>query len=471
MRRLRFGIHKIPIQAGKASSPVAQSHLPGPRGSEIPKSFVQYGTGDAGRRKRMKVAGPDGGDRGVARVLEWVLIGALLLVYGASFGIGSPVNGLGEIHEVFDQDSRYIITSLAAGVPYEWNPQNHLLYHWLTERAFHLWQHGFGGGTASAYRFLKVFTAATGLWFLLTFRVFLRAIGLGVAQRMALLPLAGLSMAVWFHFSAFETSGLTAPFLLLFAIAFLRRVRNRQEASVANHALLVASLLLPLWIRSDQWRLPLVTGVTLLLPQTRGLRRGLMVDLAIFAVVLPVGFLLLASSTFHVSLAQAAHKLIERHDRADLAPLLMSRGNLSLRYFVRVARANALYSVLMPVAEHASPFTARLDGFLHSPLASVALIAVVSLLVTTWVRSFRRLASGDAFHAVLWLSWALGWLFYTWFNPHEPFLWILQFGVLEIVAFADTWPATREMFPVARVALVSILVVLHNTVFFWLRYR
>lgn len=405
-----------------------------------------------------------------AGALEWVAMGAIVLVYAASFGIRSPVNGLGEVREVFDQDSRYIITSLATSVPYEWNPQNHLLYHWLTERLFRLWQLGLGGGTRSAYLFLKVFTAATGVGFLVTWRLLLCELGLEVAQRMALLPLAGLSMAVWFHYAAFETSGLTVPFLLLFLLAFLRRVR-KGDASLSNHALLVASLLVGLWIRSDQWRLPVVTGLTLLLPRARGLRRGLTIDLVLFAVLLPLGFLLLASSYFHLPIAQSAHRLIERHDRADLAPMLMNRGNLSLRFFVRVARASALYSMIMPVAEHASPFTARLNGLLHAPLSFVALLAVAGLLLVTAARGLRRLAQGDVFQAALWLSWVLGWLFYTWFNPHEPFLWILQFGVLELVAFADTWPATRRLVPIARMAIVSSIVALHNVVFFWLRYR
>jgi hypothetical protein len=420
--------------------------------------------------ERGLTATADGRAERAARIFEWVLIGALVLVYAASFGITSPVNGLGEIREVFDQDSRYIITSLAAGVPYEWNPQNHLLYHWLTERVFHLWHYRFGGGTRSAYLFLKLFTAATGLWFLVTLRLFLREVGLEVAQRLALIPLAGLSMAVWFHYAAFETSGLTVPLLLLFLVAFLRRVRKRDD-SLANHALLVGSMLFAFWIRSDQWRLPVAMGITLLLPKMRGLRRGLALDLGLFAVILPIGFCLLASSYFHVPLAQSAPKLIERHDRADLAPMLMNRRNLAPRYLLRVTRANALYSVIMPVADQASPFSAKTNGLLHSPLSFVALFGVAGLLVITWARSLRRLASGDVFHAMLWISWIMGCLFYTWFNPHEPFLWILQFGVLEIAMLADTWPATRELLPIAGMALVAAVVALHNTVFFWLPYR
>jgi len=412
----------------------------------------------------------DGAESRVTQALEWVLIGTLVVIYGASFGINSPVNGLGEIYELFDQDSRYIIKSLADNVPYQWNPQSHLFYHCLTEGLFHMWRRGFGGGTASAFLFLKLFTAVTGLGFLLALRVFLREVGLGIRQRLALLPLAGLSLAAWFHFAAFETSGLTMPFLLLFLIAFLRRVRRR-DVSPANHILLVGSLLFAFWTRSDQWRLPVAAAITLLLPQTRGVRRGLMLDLALFAAILPIGYCLLASSHFHVPITQAVGKLIERHDRADLAPMLANRGNLAPRNFLRVARANAIYSFIMPIADHPSPFSAKLRGLLHSPLSLLALLGVGCLLVATSVRSLRRLARGDAFHVVLWSSWIMGWIFYTWFNPYEPFLWILQFGVLEIAALADTWPSTRAAFSVASLAVVAALVALHNAVFFWFRYR
>jgi len=402
------------------------------------------------------------------RVLEYALIVILAAVYVASFGINSPVNGLGEIHELFDQDSRYILQSLADNVPYQWNAQNHLFYHWLTGEAFGLWRHGFGGGLDSAFLFLKLFTAATGLWFLVTLRIFLREVGLGVVERLVFLLLAGLSMAIWFHFSAFETSGLTMPLCLLFFVAFLRRVR-RQDESLANHLLLVGSLLFAFWTRSDQWRLPVALALTLLLPQMRG--RGLFLDLVLFGALLPVGYCLLARSYFHLPWAESARKLLERHDRADLAPLLMTRGNLTARDFTRVWRANAFYSFIMPMGEPLSPFSSKLSGLLHSPLSVLALLGVGAVLFTTSVRSLRRLARRDAFHLLLWASWIMGWLFYTWFNPHEPFLWILQFGVLQIAALADTWPASDRKWPIVALGAVAVLVAAHNTVFFWLRYR
>ena len=413
-----------------------------------------------------EVSAPAEGAR-VLQALEYVTMISLAALYCLSFGIESPVNGLGEIYELFDQDSRYILQSLAANVPYQWNAQNHLFYHWLTGEAFGLWQHAFGGGMDSAFLFLKSFTAATGLWFLVTLRLFLRAVGLGGVERLVMLLLAGLSMSVWFHFSAFETAGLTMPLCLLFFIAFLRRVR-RQDESLPNHLLLVGSLLFALWTRSDQWRLPVAMALALLLPQARG--RGLFIDLVAFAALLPVGYILLASSYFHLPLVQAARKLVERHDRPELAPLLMTRANLTGRDFLRVWRANAFYSHLMPLGEPRSPFSSKLTGLLHSPLSLLALVGVGAGLFTTSVRSLRRLAHGDAFHLLLWASWLMGWFFYTWFNPHEPFLWILQFGVLQIVALADTWPK-GERWPLVALVAVTILVATHNTVFFWHRYR
>jgi hypothetical protein len=406
-------------------------------------------------------------DARLVTLLEYITMIALAAVYCVSFGIESPVNGLGEIHELFDQDSRYILQSLAANVPYEWNAQNHVFYHWLTGEGFRLWQHPFGGGTDSAFLFLKSFTAATGLWFLVTLRIFLREVGLSGLERLVILLLAGLSMSVWFHFSAFETAGLTMPLCLLFFIAFLRRVR-RQDESMANHLLLIGSLLFAFWTRSDQWRLPVAMALSLLLPQARG--RGLFLDLVAFGALLPVGYCLLASSYFHVPLMQAVRKLAERHDRPELAPLLMTRANLTTRDLLRVWRANAFYSHLMPVGEPLSPFSSKLTGLLHSPLSLLALVGVGAGLFTTSVRSLQRLVRGDPFHLLLWASWIMGWLFYTWFNPREPFLWILQFGVLQIVALADSWPKGKK-WPLVALVGVTMLVATHNTVFFWHRYQ
>jgi hypothetical protein len=237
---------------------------------------------------------------------------------------------------------------------------------------------------------------------------------------------------------------------------------------MANHLLLIGSLLFAFWTRSDQWRLPVAMALSLLLPQARG--RGLFLDLVAFGALLPVGYCLLASSYFHVPLMQAVRKLAERHDRPELAPLLMTRANLTTRDLLRVWRANAFYSHLMPVGEPLSPFSSKLTGLLHSPLSLLALVGVGAGLFTTSVRSLQRLVRGDPFHLLLWASWIMGWLFYTWFNPREPFLWILQFGVLQIVALADSWPKGKK-WPLVALVGVTMLVATHNTVFFWHRYQ
>jgi hypothetical protein len=406
--------------------------------------------------------------QGIER-LEWLLIAFLTCVYIASFTFASDVNGMGQIEEVFDQDSRYVIRSLGLDIPYEWNGQNHMLYHWLTDRGFRLWKLAVGGGIASAFYFLKIFTALTGCCFLIALRSLCVEAGLGARDRLAFLPFAGLSLAIWFHFSAFETWGLGMPALVLFLLALLRRLR-RNDVSVANHALLIGSLLFAFWTRSDQWRLPVATALILLLPGVRPVRRSLLLDLFLFGVLAPVGLTLLTSDYYQIPLGQGLRKLSERHDFEGLKPLLGTLDNLRPAHLWRVFRANGLYSILMPVTTDTVPFRGSMRGFFKSPLSLVALIAVGLLLVRTSLLGVRKLLQGDAYQVVLWSSWGMGWLFYTWFNPREPFLWVVQFGVLQFAAIVDTWQRGSTRFTWA-VAGTGLLVALHNTVFFWLRYR
>jgi len=400
------------------------------------------------------------------RHLDWALIALMVAVYAASFRLESAVNGYGEISEIFDQDSRWVLRSLELGIPYEWNAPNHVLYHWLAEGGFSLWKRAFGGGLASAYRFLKLFTAATGAGYLVAFRYLCVQQGLGSLQRCLALVLAGLSVGPWFHFAAFETFGLGLPPLVLLLAAVSARLRARDE-SRWNHAVIVGCLLVGVWSRTDQVRLWGTLGLLLLHPATKGLRRGLALDLVVFAALAPLGFALLLGDYYDLPLGAALGKASERNDFVDFRARYMLLGNL--RYFWRVLRANSIYGVLMPVSEWGSPFGTNVNGFFRRPLSLPALGSVLFLLGHTALQSARKALAGDGYHAFLWASWLGGWVFYTWFNPHEPFLWVAHFAVLFVAALADTW--RQERWFTWAVAAAGLLVAAHNFQYFVLRYR
>ena len=306
-------------------------------------------------------------------LLEFCLIGALVVVYAASFQLASVLNGLVERPEIFRQDSREIILSLAEQQSYKWNAQHHILYHWLVERCYVPWKAVCGTGLNSAYYFLKFFTAATGLWFLLAMRQLLLTLGWKTGHRLILLLLSGLILTVWFHYSAIETSGLSIPAVITFLVALIRRIR-RGDDSFYNHCLLIGAMLFAFLTRVDSWRFPFALAFILVLPRTRQFRRGLAIDLALLALLSFIGFSLLASSYFDVPLTQSFSTLFERQDREDLAPHVMTISNLTPHYFWQVFRAGYLYSWIMPVTNAIwSPFNEGLRGFFQSPISLITL--------------------------------------------------------------------------------------------------
>jgi hypothetical protein len=296
-----------------------------------------------------------------------------------------------------------------------------------------------------------------------------RSLGLGALERLSLVPVTALSVAAWFHFAAFETSGLTLPAVLGAILLFVRRVREG-DVSRRNHVLLVAALLVAFWTRSDQFRLPFALGVVSLLPALRTFRSGLMRDLVVFAVLAPLGYALLTAVYFGVDPVSALSKFAEREDHHGLVEKLMRVENLSPRNLWVMLRAISVYSVVMPLGDQRFPFNTGARWFFPAPLAVAALLATFAFLAATAFRSVQRLRRLDPLHALLWVTWLSGWLFYTWFNPHEPFLWIVQFGILVFVAFADTF-RDRPRVHAAVVGGFGLLVVAHNAVYFWLRYR
>ena len=123
-----------------------------------------------------------------------------------------------------------------------------------------------------------------------------------------------------------------------------------------------------------------------------------------------------------------------------------------------VGRAVSLYSLVMPVA---APAPER--SFLAPPTYVLALVyagrgtypsttlfleparnlagnalsllaagGVMLALGAALVTAAGRARAGDPFHLLLGAQAFTGWIFYTWFNPIEPFLWIAEFLPLTV---------------------------------------
>jgi hypothetical protein len=428
----------------------------------------------------------------VALAVEGAVVLGLFLFYLSSFDLTSAVNGP---YEVFAQDSVYILKYLDRGKTFRWNPQSHLLYHYVVDRGYLAWQALFGTGIESVYRYLKLFTALCGAGFLAGMAFLFRELGLDVRLRAVLLLLSGVTVSAWFHFAAFETHCLAMPALALYLLA-LARLRNRATRSAGDRLLLVASLLVCGWTRLDLFRFAAASLPLLALPRLRRHAKGLAVDLALVALLGLAGNAWLAHSYLGRPFPRALTAAFERDDRNELDGLLATSRNLEPRLLAQVGRAVSLYSFAMPVERPASgrgflaPPTYQLDleysgegvlpstelfleparNMLGSALGLAALAGVVAVLVWACGRGLGRAATGDPFHAGLALQATCGWLFYTWFNPLEPFLWTLEFMPLWVAMLADGLRGRSRFGALALAALAACLLA-HNWFAFYLPFR
>jgi hypothetical protein len=346
-----------------------------------------------------------------------------------------------------------------------------VLYHYAVEYGYAVWDLFFEHDVESVYRFLKLFTALTGLGFLLAMRLLFLELGLGTIPRIVLLSFTGLAASAWFHFSAFETHGMALPAIALYLVA-LHRLLRQKSWTWTNRLLLIGALVLCGWTRIDLWRFALLSIPLLALPALRGHRRQFAILLALALLIGAAGNLWMSHRYLDVPLARTPSHMVARWGRADFKAYLMRAENLTPERLTRVGRAVGIYSILMPVKrpDEVRYFYEPLTTHASHPLSLLSLVGVIVLLLRALIRSVLRLIRGDPFHVNIVLQWTAAWLMYTWFNPYEPFLWILEFLPLQIAVIADTCRDETRRFWIV-VAVLAALVGLHNWVFFYLVFR
>jgi len=432
-------------------------------------------------------------------IAETFVIIMLFLFFLSSFDMNSAVHGIKSVPpEIFAQDSFYIFKFLADGVRYQINAQNHLLYHFLLELGHGVWQRLFDPGNESTFRYLKLFTALAGLGFFIAMRILLRELGLALAQRLVLLFFAGVSVSIWFHFSAFETHCLAMPAIVVYLLCLVR-LRDRYQRTWVDRVLLIGSLLVIGWTRIDLFRFAAVSTLLPLLPRARLWWRGLIVDLLIAAVVGIAGNAVISSLYFEISLGKATTKSLDRLDRPAVSKKVGKVENINPPNLLIIGRAVTLYSIVMPV-EPRDPgrgffepptydlnvagwskvgerrfrslglFLQPAGNVFGSALSLLAATGVVLLLLTALGVSVGRIYSGDVLHLMLLAQAAAGWLMYTWFNPWEPFLWIVEYMPIWIVMIAEMLRSKSRLLWIGLAAL-AVLVALHNVHAFYLPFR
>jgi len=333
-----------------------------------------------------------------------------------------------------------------------------------------------GADQETAYGLLKVLTVALASGFLLAARALLRRLGLAAGERAIALLFGGLSVSAWFHFSTPETHAFAFPALALYLVAILAIAEGR-GATRANRALLVGSIVVAGLARIDQWRLLPVTALLLALPALRGQRRRVALDLALAGLI---GFALAtwAVATYvEVPWSDAPRTLVQRTDTRQLAGRLGRLENLEAAKLARIARGIGVYSLLMPLplADQPDPqrhraFWEPFSYFLRKPAAAVVLAGVITLVAFSALASLRVAIRGDPFQVAIWLYLVSGWLFYSWFNPWEPFLWLGEFLPFQLALIACALRSRPRSWWTALSVLTAGLAI-HNGVYFWTALR
>ena len=403
---------------------------------------------------------------------RWELLVVLLmgLVFAFSFKLSSPVHGLYPTKdfptEVFEQDSKYIMDALVNGERFRYNPQHHLLYHVLTEWGYKVLRPHIRHRLGTVYVFLKGFTVLTGIAFTILLSRLLWEMDLRLYHRILLLLLSGISVTAWFNFSAFETHSLGMAGIALYLLVILRLTRLGQFR-LQEGLLLGVSLVFMLLCRLDLARFFVATALLIPLPRYRAHWRRL--GLVLAAALLAGGLLYssLASVYLNRPLSEMPKTVFHRDD-PDLKTVLGTVRNLTAANLSRMTLATTVSTVIMPIGKR--KFVGPLDGIgEHAGAMLTVALWVVIILIAGWATWKNRKNSGPLAACIL-VNWGVGLMLYTWFNPHEPFLWLLEFLPFLVVFLGNGLKKSgNNVWVLVSIGILFLLI--HNVLFFYLPYR
>lgn len=403
---------------------------------------------------------------------RWELLVVLLmwLLFAFSFKLSSPVYGLHPTKdfptEVFEQDSRYIIDALVNGERFLYNPQHHLLYHVLTEWGYKVLRPHIRHRLGTVYVFLKGFTVLTGIAFTILLSRLLWEMDLRLYHRILLMLLSGISVTAWFNFSAFEAHSLGMAGIALYLLVILRLTRLGQFR-LQEAFMLGVSLVFMVLCRLDLARFFVATALLIPLPRYRAHWRRL--GLVLAAALLAGGLLYssLASVYLNRPLSEVPKTVFQRKD-PDLKSVLGTVRNLTAENLSRMTLATTVSTVIMPIGKR--KFLGPLDGIEeHAGAMLTVALWVLIFLIAGWATWKNRKNSGPLAMCIL-MNWGVGLLLYTWFNPHEPFLWLLEFLPLLVVFLGNGLKKSgNNVWVLISIGILFLLI--HNVLFFYLPYR
>ena len=403
---------------------------------------------------------------------RWELLVVLLtwFICAFSFKLSSPVHGLYPTKdfptEVFEQDSRYIIDTLINGERFRYNPQHHLLYHVLTEWGYKVLRPYIRHRLGTVYVFLKGFTVLTGIAFTILLSRLLWEMDLRLYHRILLLLLTGISVTSWFNFSAFETHSLGMAGIALYLLVMLR-LTHLGQFRLQEQFMLGMSLVFMLLCRLDLARFFVATALLIPLPcyQAHWRRLGLVLTAALLA-----GGLLYSSmaSVYLERPLSEIPKTVFQRDDPDLKSVLGTVRNLTAENLSRMTLATTFSTMIMPIGKR--KFVGPLDGIEDHAGAMLTVALCVVILLIAGGATWKGSKNSGPLAACILVNWGVGLMLYTWFNPHEPFLWLLEFLPFLVVFLGNGLKKSGNTVWVL-ISIWILFLLIHNVLFFYLPYR
>jgi len=142
--------------------------------------------------------------------------------------------------------------------------------------------------------------------------------------------------------------------------------------------------------------------------------------------------------------------------------------NLTAENLSRMTLATTVSTVIMPIGTR--KFVGPLDGIgEHAGAMLTVALWVVIFLIAGWATWKNRKISGPLAACIL-MNWGAGLMLYTWFNPHEPFLWLLEFLPFLVLFLGNGLKKSGNKVWVL-ISICILFIFVHNVFFFYLPYR
>lgn len=354
----------------------------------------------------------------------FILFVTIFAVY--QFSIPDRFNTIYNNRNYFDSDGEFITRQFNQGKTFTHN--DHLLYHILGKFIYNHaeWFFKIQPDPVEAHKLLSVFFGALGIGFL--YLLGLSLSGSPLFSLAAALLIGGT--AGWHFFSA--TIDTYIPCLTISIAALALGLRALREQKTVYFAALGAAMGLAFLMRIDSFLLGVLgiflwrSGRKIWRHSTALLLSGLVVGVC--------GYFFLAHFAYSIEWGKVPGWCLGSLDRPEaLARTWGVLSNFSFDNFLIVLLNHVFYALLLPALMQTRNPQGWQDYF-HTASGAIGIVLFVALLVTALFISGLLLRSSWRAHdfaspvlilvGILWFFPRI--LFYTWWDPYDPFLFAVM---------------------------------------------